>query len=179
MEPIQGMLDYNAKIPKLNVAKKPDSGIYFDHIRYVDQYVNWYTNSHSKEGEMLPWKRQLMIQVVQLHFKNIMKYVKDLKAVTGIAPIITRYEKALYSRTSGDIYANINSNDYGRYFYLQGMAALMSKLPPEYKEYDGAIRTGETFMEEAMKIAPRIARRDLVMASTFIYLMRKEDKLCR
>ena len=39
--------------------------------------------------------------------------------------------------------------------------------------------TGEEFMCYASAIAPRISRRDLIMASTFIYLMRKEEQLCR
>ena len=41
-----------------------------------------------------------------------------------------------------------------------------------------AIRSGEQFMLDAMIIAPRMAKRDLIMASTFIYLVGKEEKIC-
>ncbi len=179
MGPIREMVDYKSKIPKIDVSKKPDFGIYFDRIRYVDQYVNWYTKSHTKEWDMIPWKRSLMLSVVKDHCMDIMKYVSELKKDATLRPIITRYEAALSLRIASDIYSNLQANDHSRYFYLQGMAAFLAKLPAEYRSYGWAIRTGEAFMTDAMKIAPRMARRDLVMSSTFIYLMRKEEKLCR
>lgn len=179
LNPISKMLVWDTKTPYMDFSKKPDEGIYFYHIRYVDQYVNWYTLSHDKEGNMYPWKRSLMLNVVQENCKNIVKMINNLKRIKELSMIVTEYEKALKSRITGDIFANMNANDHQRYFYLQGMAAFMAKLPKEYYEYGWAVRTGEAFMIEAMKIAPRMACRDIMLASTFIYLKRKEEKLCQ
>ena len=73
----------------------------------------------------------------------------------------------------------LNANIHSRYFYLQGLAAFYAVLPKEYRKYGCIVRIGEEFMSYASSIAPRISRRDLIMASTFIYLMRKEEQLCR
>ena len=62
---------------------------------------------------------------------------------------------------------------------MQGLAAFLVMLPPEYRKYGWPVRAGEQFMADAVRVAPRIARRDLVMAATYIYLVRKEEKLCR
>ena len=179
MGSIQKMIDYTYKSPKLDITKKPDYGIYFDRIRYVDQYVNWYTNSHTLDGNMLPWKRTLMLEVVQQYCDIIMKYVHALSADSYYGTIIVRYEKALSARTTGDIYANMQTNQHSRYFYLQGMAAILCSIGTHNGQNDEIIKIGESFMIEAMKIAPGIAKRDLIMARTFIYLVRKEEKLCQ
>lgn len=179
MTPIQQMIEITHKYVRFNKEKKPDFGVYFDHIKYVDQYVNWYSLSHNKDGEMLPWKRTMMINVVKNNCVEIVKMLNDLKFDKELKNILVRYEEALRARTTSDILMNLNANDYSRYFYLQGMAAFMAVLPEEYRKYGWAIRMGEKFMSNAIKIAPRIARRDLIMARTFIYLMRKEAKLCR
>lgn len=178
MKPIQEMLEVTYKSIVFNKSKKPDFGLYFDRIRYVDQYVNWYSLSHNKDGDMYPEKRSMMLEAVKKNCVNIVKYTKNLN-MGGLHSIVSRYDEALHDRTESDLLSNMNANDYSRYFYLQGMAALFAKLPPEFRKYGEAIKTGENFMIYASTIAPRISRRDIVMASTFIYLMRKEEKICR
>ena len=180
MEPIQKMIEITHKSIYFNKSKKPDFGIYFDHIRYVDQYVNWYSLSHNKQGEMEAWKKEKMLTVVQEDCKAIIDAINNLEMDKTLRTLIDRYEKALRYRFVGDdLFANMNTNNHQRYFYLQGMAAFLAKLPSEYRKYGFAVRTGEHFMANAIIIAPRMARRDLVMAGTFIYLVRKEEKLCR
>lgn len=179
MHPIQDMIEYNQRYVWLNKKKKPDFGLYFDHIRYVDQYVNWYCLSHDSEGNMYQWKREMMQKVVKENCINMLGYIKELKMDKTLCPIITRYEEALNLRKTCDLRMNLNANNYGRYFYLQGVAAFFAVLPKEYRKYGNIVRAGEEFMSYASSIAPRISRRDLIMASTFIYLMRKEEQLCR
>jgi len=179
MHPIQDMIEYNQQYVWLNKKKKPDFGIYFDHIRYVDQYVNWYCLSHDREGDMHQWKREMMQKVVRENCIDMLGYIKDLMLDKRLHPIISRYEDALRSRTTCDPRMNLNANNHSRYFYLQGLAAFYAVLPREYRKHGWIVRLGEEFMSYASSIAPRISRRDLIMASTFIYLMRKEEQLCR
>ena len=50
---IQGMITFDKwGTPKFDVTRKPDYGIYFHRIKYVDQYVNWYKNTHDKNDEI-------------------------------------------------------------------------------------------------------------------------------
>ena len=179
MEPIQAMIKVTPKTIIFDITKKPDIGIYFDHIRYVDQYVNWYTLSHDRNQEMLPEIKREMIKAVQEGCADIIKYVNELKRTTELRNMIVQYECALQARYRENPLNNMNACIPARYFYLQGMAAFLAKLPVEYRKYGWAIRAGERFMVRAMSIAPRISRRDLIMASTYVYLKRKEEKLCR
>lgn len=178
MEPLSAMLEITWKSVVFNIAKKPDYGIYFDRIRYVDQYVNWYTANHDKKGEMLSWKRELMKAMVQTGCASILKSFQELGKVGFFGRMMSNYNKVLRERFKGDPFANMNANNYQRYFYLQGLAAFLVMLPPEYRKYGWPVRAGEQFMVDAVRVAPRIARRDLVMAATYIYLVRKEEKLC-
>ena len=93
--------------------------------------------------------------------------------------MVERYVAALKYRFDEDPFMNMNANNPARYFYLQGLAAFLSKLPDKYEQYSDHAKVGEHFMANAIIIAPKIARRDIVMASTYIYLIQKEAKLCQ
>ena len=180
MKPIQEMITFHKNEIIFDVRKKPDYGIYMDYIRYVDQYVNWYKSSHDKKGEMHKWKKDRMIKLVQEDCSKLVKGFNDIKTVPDLKAIANRYEHALTYRFDGDPENNLNINKYDRFFYLQGIAAFLAKLPAEYRNHFAhVVRPAEHFMTVAMTIAPRISQRDLIMASTFIYLVRKEDELCR
>lgn len=179
MKPIQDMIKVTYNKIIFDISKKPDIGIYFDHIRYVDQYVNWYSLNHDENQNMIPETKTQMIKAVQNNCKRIMQSIYELKQNEELKSMVTRYDYALQSRYSEDPLNNISACIPARFFYLQGLAALLARLPEEYHEYRRAVRTGEDFMIQAMSIAPRIAKRDLIMASTYIYLIRKENKLCQ
>ena len=180
MKPIQEMITLYKNEVYLDLRKKPDYGIYMDYIRYVDQYVNWYKSSHDNKGEMYKWKKDRMINLVESECRKLTKGLKDIRTVPELKEMSERYEQALCYRFDGDPEKDLRWNKHDRFFYLQGLAAFLSKLPLEYrKQFAHVIRPAEHFMTVAMTIAPRIAQRDLIMASTFIYLVRKEDKLCR
>ena len=93
--------------------------------------------------------------------------------------ITEKYETAIKARYNQDPLANLNVAIPARFFYLQGLAAYLAKLPKDFQKYGWAIRTGEGFMVRAFSIAPRIARRDVIMASTYLYLTMKEEQLCQ
>ncbi len=180
MEPIQGMISYSFRNPFLDLSKKPDTGLYFDHIRYVDQYINWYTLNHdSKTQVMFQKTKDRMVFTVQKYCADLMKHKTRLQRMPEAGQIIPDYDEALMSRYDKDPTSNLNTCIPARYFYLQGIAALLSQLPVSNPEYRDAIRTGEKFMVNAISISPRIARRDLIMATTYIFLKRKEIELCQ
>ena len=180
MEPIrQNMIKVTYNKIYFDKSKKPDIGIYFDHIRYVDQYVNWYSSHISKDGDILPETKAAINHVVMRYCENIMLSFRELKDKTDLSRRITQYERALQSRFNGDPESSIKVCIPARYFYLQGLAAFLARIPAEYRGYGWAIRAGEGFMIEAIEISPRIARRDLMMADTYLYLTGKEEKLCR
>ena len=179
MGPIQQMIEVTYNTIVFNKSKKPDYGVYFDRIRYVDQYVNWYSQNHGRDGAMFPYKKEMMIDVVKKDCHTIIKALQRIKKRSRVGVIAERYDKALRYRFDGDPFVNLNANQYPRYFYLQGIAALLAVLPNMYRIEDPGFRASEHFMANAITIAPKIARRDLLMAATFVYLMRKEEKLCR
>lgn len=177
MDPISQMTDYDRLL--FDKTKKPDIGVYFDHIRYVDQYVNWYSLNASKDLEIKPETRSKMISVTKQYARSIMLCFQQLMTVPEIKKILGPYENALSARDGDDPLRSLNSCIPSRFLYLQGIAAFLAKLPRKYQKYSVAIRTGERFIIHAVDIAPRIARRDLIMASTYIYLVRKENALCQ
>ena len=141
--------------------------------------MNWYTASHDKKGNMIEWKAVLMKNVVQAECRNIIKSIHKLRKDDVVGNMVDRYYTALRSRFNGDPYANMNSNSIPRYFYLQGLAAFLVMLPTKYQTDLDVSGFGERFMADAILIAPKMARRDILMAGTFIYLVEKEEKICR
>ena len=179
MTPIQDMLVISYGKTFLDLKKKPDSGLYFDHIRYVDQYVNWFKLNYDSRQEMLAKTRSRINHTVQNYCVELVKQKKILLKHPIIGAILKEYDSALRSRSEDDPTSDLSTCKLPRYFYLQGLAAFMSRLPANQPDYNEAIHIGEQFMANAILIAPRISRRDLIMASTYIYLKRKEAKLCQ
>ena len=180
-EAMDGMISYDRKGNAVfDIRKKPDYGIYFAQIKYVDQYVNWYKNNHGRDNTMNEEKKQRMIALVKEEYQNIQNGIEKLRSDKEMWTINKQYRDTLRSRyyeETGSISLNINS--IPRYFYLQGLAAFLARLPIDRKDLDELRETGIRFMSEALTIAPRLSRRDIIMATTFIYLKRKEAKLCR
>lgn len=178
MVPILTMIEDYGKYIKFNVSKKPDVGIYFYQIRYVDQYVNWYMNTHDRRTwNLYPETERAMINLIKEKVDSIVKAYERLK-YTPIETMVKQYQKALRGRFEGDPTQNLNVAVTNRFFYVQGLAAFLAKVPKEYN-FGWANRAGESFMIRAFEIAPKMSRRDLMMASTYIYLSRKEEQLCR
>ena len=176
MGPIINMLDLNSRVPHLDMSKKPDSGIYFLRMRYADQYVNWYSQTYAKDEEKEQVLRNKMIDVVSNNCQFILSFITLLKKDSDFEEIVTLYEKALAARTDGsDLLSSLQANRHNRYFYLQGIAALLALIPEKYSYYDYVRNAGVEFMKKAFEIAPQMAKRDYLMAATFVYLKRKEQ----
>ena len=177
MGPIINMLDLNSRLPHLDMSKKPDSGIYFLRMRYADQYVNWYSQTCAKDESKQEELRNKMIDVVKNNCQFILNFITLLKKDPDFEEIVTLYEKALALRTDGsDLLSSLQANRHNRYFYLQGMSALLALIPEKYSYYDYIRNAGVAFMKNALEIAPQMAKRDYLMAATFVYLKRKEQK---
>ena len=181
MGPISAMVKYTYNKVYFDRAAKPDVGTYFDRIRYVDQYVNWYFSHADKEGDINSATQKEIIKVVSENMKSILEAFKRFMTFSELSRVAKEYESALKSRISGngDLFANMSSAIPWRYFYVQGIAAFITQLPAEYQKYGADIRPAEAFMTAALHIAPRISQRDILMANMFLYLTRKEKKLCQ
>ena len=174
-EAIQGMIVWDTKYPMLDIKKKPEYGVYFGRIKYVDQYVNWYKNSHDKKGNMKPEKYQLMSDAIRNYAMEIEKAFGLLERDKSLSRTSKQYMRALQARCRG----NSTSFSYSRFFYLQGLAAYLAKLPSNREDLDDIRVVGIRFMEAAYVVAPRLSQRDILMAETYSYLKRKEEMLCQ
>lgn len=175
-EAIQGMIVWDRKYPMLDIKKKPEYGVYFARIKYVDQYVNWYKNTHDKNGNMNPEKRILMADAIKKYANVIEKaFVSLAKNDSQLSQVSSQYAKTLRARCK----SNGASFSYSRFFYLQGLAAFLAKLPMNRADLDDMRIIGIHFMEVAFIVAPRLSLRDVLMAETYRYLKRKEEALCR
>ena len=182
MGPIQKMIVYpeaSTRSPYLDVSKKPDVGIYFDHIRYVDQYINWYKTNHDRDGNMNENTRDKMVFAVKNYASLIYSGFKALKHDPNVGAVASRYEQAIKARYDKDVTQNLTIPIPHRFFYLQAMAALIVMLPSSYRMPNWNATAAEQYISTALIVAPKISRRDLLMASTFAYLVRKEEKLCQ
>ena len=94
--------------------------------------------------------------------------------------ITKQYKKALNKRCTGHIAVTQPNNvSYPLYFMTQGLAVYLAKLPADRADLDDYRHLGIKFMSDASKLSPRMSQRDILMAATYIYLKRKEVKLCR
>ena len=108
--------------------------------------------------------------------EKIISAIDTLKKDTELGSMTRAYCDALRFRFKG----NINNNtSIGAFFYLQGLAAFLTRIPTEYVEYDELRTAGIRYMSLAADIAPRLSKRDILMAGTYIYLKGKEELLCR
>lgn len=150
-------------------------GIYFADIKYVDQYINWYLNTHDKHDDMKPEIRQLMKSAVNEYKDDLNKSIESLLDDPEIGNITSQYMDVISHRIVDDV----STSSYAYFFYLQGIAAYLSRLPVGVDYYDKRRIFGIGFMTAASLIAPKLSRRDILMAQVYIYLKRKEVKLCQ
>ncbi len=175
IETIQGMFVYDPTHIIFDLSKKPDYGIYFGRIRFVDQYVNWYKKTHDINGDMNGDIRKLMTDVVKKYKDDIMKAYTTLSRDPRLSKMSRQYSSAVNARC--DNQASLTS--YLKFFQLQGLAAFLARLPMDRTDLDELRAIGIRFMAAAFIIAPRLSERDILMAETFRYLKRKEEILCQ
>lgn len=167
-------------IPKLDLSKKTDSGVYFCQIKYVDQYINWYKSVHDRNENIKEDIDKEMIGVVNASYEHIERCIKELESDSELGDMTAQYHTALNARFQRGVSTiKLTTNSFPRYFYLQGLAAYLTKLPSERKDLGESRKYGLRFMTRALVIAPRLSRRDIMMAGTYVYLKRKEALLCQ
>lgn len=177
----QGMIGFDKKgNPFFDITKKSDYGIYFCGIKYVDQYVNWFKSVHDREMKLEPKLEGQMISVVKDNYEEINDCIDYLKKDAKICNITKQYVEVISERYhQGTSIVSYSLKCYPRYFYYQGLAAFLAKLPVDRERLDDFRSVGIKFMSTAYIISPKLAQRDILMATTYIYLKRKEEKLCR
>ena len=165
----------------LNVAAKPNVGIYFGHTRYFDLYVDWFVKNTTADMVVLEKTQDAIRSVLRNYGRDTVDYIKQLRKTETANSIVSKYLDALKSRYNYryDPMENLNVCIPARFFYIQALAAFLAKLPTGKPEYKNAIKVGEQFMIRALRIAPQLAKRDILMASTYIYLSMKEESLCQ
>ncbi|MBR6404087.1 MAG: hypothetical protein IKS48_11940 [Eubacterium sp.] len=161
--------------PKLDISLKPEDGLYFAHIKYIDQYLNWY-KLNSDEGGVKSEVRDKCKKLMDSTKEEIEFAINVLKSNVGLSDMTRQYCKSMEYRCSKP---NSDYFSIGKYLYFQGLAAFLSRIPTEYEKYDKYRMIGIKYMSSAYEIAPRLSRRDTLMAGTFIYLKTKEKKLCQ
>ena len=153
----------------LDKKKIPDSGIYINGSRYTDLFVNWYIRNHPR-GEAI--KDELNIEMrdsFKSFLNNVYYKLNRAKKDETIGLYFKEYDEALSRRGTG----NFNEFSLPNYFYFVGLAALIIQMPcPESLEE--IWETANTFFITALPIAPYMTERDYLMASTFLYLRKKE-----
>lgn len=176
VEAIQGMIGYDKWYnPTFDISKKPDYGIYFGRIKYVDQYVNWYKNTHDRNQEMYPELRKMMVDAVEQYGDQLLQCIEDLDSHHELKRMTKQYMRGIGERTE----PGISKSSYAWFFYLQGIAAYLTRLPVGHAGYDKKRVIGIKFMSVASVIAPKLSQRDILMAQVYIYLKRKEESLCQ
>ena len=175
-EAIQGMITFDKwGNPMFDISKKPDYGIYFGRIKYVDQYVNWYKNTHDRKDEMDGNLRQMMKLAVGKYEIQLLECINELEKDSEMSLMTKKYMQVIEGRIEG----NISKTSYAWFFYLQGIAAYLTRLPVGYEVYDKMRGVGIKFMSAASVVAPKLSQRDILMAQVYIYLKRKEENLCQ
>lgn len=175
---IQGMIVWDNKNPFLDISKKPDYGIYFAHIKYVDQYVNWFKSVHDRNMNLKPEIKNLMIKMVMNNIEPIENGITVLEKDDELKSMAKTYFSVIRKRfITNSSSISLNTVSLPRFFYLQGIAAFFSRLPLYREDLDDLRKIGISFMADADIVAPRLSKRDLLMAEVYRYLKFKEEFL--
>ncbi len=188
MQPLEEMIEVKWNKIIFHIEKEPTTGIYFDQIRFCAQYVNWYRSNHSYDWHMLPGTRERMLKLVnEQTMKNIEESIARLRRNTKQWEMFGgddrdgggSYYKAIQARFPNQPHISFSVPSLPRYFYLQGLAAYFSRILGSDEDSVFIRETGNRFLAGAYEISPKMVRRDILMASTYIYLKKKEEELCR
>lgn len=171
---IQEMTDYEKWPPVIDLERIPDKGIYFAGIKYIDQYVNWYLSTHNK-GKIKTELDEGRKELVKKYSDQLISLIRTMRSDATFGDMSKQYLKAVEARIDD----SSTERSLAWYFYLQGIAAYISRLPLDTDIYDDIRMTAIQFMSEAFEIAPKLALRDILLAQVFIYLKRKEAVLCQ
>ena len=180
MQPLMDMIEEKRGKFIFNLDKKPETGIYFNQIRFCDQYVNWYRLNHTYDGSIYPITKTRMLDIVnEQTIARIDESIAILQKDRRWQGIFNEYYKALQFRFRNNQFISLKIISLPRYFYLQGLAAFFSRIPGSETDIVFVRETGNRFLSKAYEVSPRMATRDILMASTFIYLKKKEEELCQ
>lgn len=156
---IQPMMQMRGFHAWLDVSKMPDTGIYFNNSRFIDQYVNWYLRCYERNDEIA--KR------VKIAFCRMMDPVTDrLRSAPATVDFVRPYLRALSHRGKNSPPLN--------FIYRLGVAAFLFQLPEKFGVSPSEKQDFIRFLMEASEIFPKLAKRDMLMAATYIYLKSKE-----
>jgi hypothetical protein len=93
----------------------------------------------------------------------------ELESNKQIGSVIRNYNNALKRRTTNDEMRFSLPN----YFYFVGLASIIIQMPCS-GEICEKIAESERFLVHAFRIAPHMVERDVLLASLYMYLKRKE-----
>ena len=153
----------------LDKSKIPEDGIYLNGTRYTDLFVNWYIRNHPGGGSLNPYLDQGMRNSYERFKNNVFTKLQSLKYIAGFGKYLVEYDAVLKSRASGESVQFSLPN----YFYFVALAAFITRIdaPGECR----AIKDeANKYMIDSFRFAPLIAERDIIMASLFLFLRKKE-----
>lgn len=153
----------------LDKNKIPDTGIYLNGNRYTDLFVNWYIRNHPHAEAIKEETNILMRDTYKAFLNNVFYKLNNVKKNEDIGYLVREYDVVLSRRGSG----NYTTFSLPNYFYFVGLAALLIQMPTP-QTMSELWQDARRFYVNALPIAPYITERDFLMASTFIYLRKKE-----
>lgn len=157
--------------------EKVVDALFFDQNRYVDLYANWAINTeyHTGTGD---YSRQKMIICAVKDGQKILTEGLQILRFGDDGWLVRPYARALSARQAeGCMQVSPTVPSYPRFFYLMGIAALLFRLNGSSQMPLSLAQAAELFLARAGQVAPRMLQRDLVMASTYVYLKKKERSL--
>ena len=116
-----------------------------------------------------------MVSLVDDYAENLIEALEKLRKYRDLREITQSYEAVMRYRYKEDPLINLRANRLDRFFYLQGLAAFAAMIPSSFK-CSMERRIGREFLIRALIIAPKMARRDMLMAATYFYLKGKETQ---
>ena len=156
-------------------AEKIGNALYFDQNQYLYLYGNWVRLMEklvqTDEGAFL---KEHMLQAVKEGQKPLVDGLQHLR-FSDNNWLVDSYARALYARqTENCMTVSPTVLSYPRFFYLLGCAALLFCLDSSGLVSTSLVHTAERYLQHATYIAPRMVQRDMLMASVYLYLKRKE-----
>lgn len=158
--------------------EKVVDALFFDQNRYVDLYANWAINTEYRAGtEDYSRQREIIVCAVKDGQRILTEGLQSLR-FGDEGWLVRPYARALSARQAeGCMQVSPTVPSYPRFFYLMGIAALLFRLNGSSQMPLSLAQAAELFLARAGQVAPRMLQRDLVMASTYVYLKKKERSL--
>lgn len=147
--------------PKLLFEKKPESGIEFCGIRYIDMLINWFFCYKRNMDKLKPHIDELkeLYEEIDYSMQNLDK---------GIIEYIKPITSGLYGRDVG--------NKIYEIFYYSGLSTIIKALHNSNKITDKQLLSSDKYLITMNKVCPEIVANDLLLAELYMFFKERGAK---